>query len=57
VIEGKHLTADQLFIDKIVNFSDNLSVRFGVILVGGTLTGKTTLINTLYETLNDLGEL
>lgn len=46
-----------MFIDKIVNFNDNLSVRFGVILVGGTLTGKTTLINTLYETLNELGEL
>ena len=37
------------FIEKIVQFHETLKVRFGVMLVGPTMAGKTTCLNTLRE--------
>ena len=46
---------DRLF-TKILQFYETLNVRFGVMIIGPTLSGKTTLHTTLKSSMNELAE-
>ena len=48
-LEIDNLKPIQGFIEKIVQFHETLKVRFGVMLVGPTMAGKTTCLNILRE--------
>jgi hypothetical protein len=44
-------------IEKILQIIENLKVRFGLMLVGPAMSGKTTLLSTIRETMNELHEI
>ena len=42
------------FVEKVLQFHETLKVRFGVMLVGPTMAGKSTCQRTLMESYNEL---
>jgi hypothetical protein len=41
------LTPDEPQIEKIIQFYETMNVRFGLMIIGETLTGKSTIIRSL----------
>jgi septin family protein len=39
-------------VQRILHLYDSVMIRHGVMIVGSTITGKTTSINCLFDTLN-----
>ncbi len=59
-LKKKGLQADaqvQPFIDKVIQLHETMLVRHGVMVVGETMSGKTTLINALKNSLTTLGKI
>lgn len=46
------LTTDQDQVEKIIQFYETMNVRFGLMIIGQTLTGKTTIIKALKRAMN-----
>ena len=47
VLQNQGLQQPPAFVHKVVQLHETLGVRFGVMLVGQTGTGKSTLLRTL----------
>ncbi|XP_060586003.1 dynein axonemal heavy chain 6-like [Ruditapes philippinarum] len=54
VIESRHLVVLQTQVKKVIQFYETLEVRHGVMLVGPTGGGKTTIYEVLAETCENL---
>lgn len=54
VLEKLSLQSNAYIVDKISDAYDMLAIRNGVMIVGETMSGKTTVWQTLAETLKDL---
>ncbi|CCW68554.1 unnamed protein product [Phytomonas sp. Hart1] len=55
-MEGKKLLDAGAWLGKAIQFYETLIVRHGVMLVGGTGTGKTAICQSLAEALTKMGE-
>ena len=53
-MEEKNLKLVPEFIEKIFQFHETLKVRFGVMLIGPTMSGKSTCIKILQESYIEL---
>lgn len=53
-LEKKKLQAMPWFVEKITQLYEMMSVRHGVMIVGETMSGKTTVWKTLAEALKDI---
>jgi dynein heavy chain len=51
-----HLQTHPVFILKVIQLFETFNVRFGVMLVGPTGSGKTTVWNVLQNTMTYLRE-
>ena len=49
-----HLQMDEKQLDKIIQFYETLKVRFGIMIVGEAMTGKTSIYQALYGAMNYL---
>ena len=55
-MKREHMQDDERLFTKILQFYETLNVRFGVMIIGPTLSGKTTLHTTLKASMNELAE-
>ena len=53
-LESRGYQTPPNLMEKIMQFSSTLKVRFGTMLVGSAMSGKSTVLNTLYESINAL---
>lgn len=49
-----YLDSDEKQLDKIIQFYETLKVRFGIMIVGEAMTGKTSIYQSLYGAMNYL---
>jgi len=56
MIEELNLQKKKAFIIKIIQLFETFNVRFGVMLVGPTGSGKTTCYQVLQDTMTDMRE-
>jgi dynein heavy chain len=54
VQEEDCLTYDNLQTEKIIQFYETMNVRFGLMIIGQTLTGKSTVYKTLRRAMNQI---
>ena len=52
VIEERNLQASALFTKKVVEYFEILQVRSGVLLLGEPLSGKSSVMQVLADTMN-----
>uniref|UniRef100_A0A8C9QA43 Dynein heavy chain hydrolytic ATP-binding dynein motor region domain-containing protein n=1 Tax=Spermophilus dauricus TaxID=99837 RepID=A0A8C9QA43_SPEDA len=57
VMNGKNLQPETCMVEKVIQFYETMLVRHGVMLVGPTGGGKTTVYQILAETLGNLQKL
>ncbi|XP_054557772.1 dynein axonemal heavy chain 6 isoform X4 [Talpa occidentalis] len=57
VMNGRNLQPEMSMVKKVIQFYETMLVRHGVMLVGPTGGGKTTVYQILAETLGDLRKL
>ena len=55
-IKQKSLQENQIFISKVIQTFDTLNVRFGIMLVGQTCSGKTKAYEVLQDAMTSLRE-
>ena len=55
-LDFEKLKYNRLFIEKILQLHETLKVRFGVMVVGPTMGGKSTIINTLKSAYSSVKE-
>lgn len=56
ILKQKKLTLNQFIIEKVIDLYSLLQNRFGICLLGPTLSGKSTIIKLLQHTLNRIHE-
>ncbi|CAG9319005.1 unnamed protein product [Blepharisma stoltei] len=54
IISEKGLCSDPRFEEKIYQIYNQVTTRHGIMLIGETMTGKTTALDVLYDALNRL---
>ncbi|MFO0131772.1 MAG: hypothetical protein ACK52J_04665 [bacterium] len=50
-LKEKNLSSNKDLMDGIMNIYETILVRFGIMLVGPSMSGKTTSLNILKESL------
>ena len=51
VMAAKHITPSEKFVEKLCQLRKQCQIRFGVILLGTTMTAKTAILNLLVQSL------